>query len=500
MSTGSGGRGGDGSEVCPNTDEVLDKVRGNVEELLKKLKKEIYLPDDVLRKILTTLVLLKKIGSQGSCAKELINTFFAGKAPKGILLYGPPGTGKSYLMSRLDSLGEFSVIKVSGSEIISAYYGESERNLRKVFRWASDEAKRKGVGIIFIDEIDSIAPRRDLVRGELEPRLVGQLLTLMDGINKEGGKDSSGFVVVIASTNRIWALDPALRRPGRFDLEIEIGLPDGEVRKGILRIYLCKSKELLSDDIVEELRCGDEELPESSKVFNKLAEVTEGFSGADIFHLVREAISRKVEEGNVTAKISLKELVKQALRMRPSILRGYEVRDVRSYCGGSGGVGPELCREYGGSYFMLITAPYGEARRAVKELLCTCLAKEVGRVIEVSAPRLRSRWFGETEERLREVMDKFLRLSKAALIIYSIEALADRRDENLVGVRAELTHHLSRVEEANEVGKKLVVIATASSPEAREYLDSAVKTYFKEVRTEVENKATQPAEEPTSPQ
>src|SRR5256885_3744962 len=149
------------------------------------------------------------------------------EAPKGVLLYGPPGTGKTLLAKAVAGETNSHFISLSGPEIIGKYYGESEERLREIFKQAEEGAP----SIIFIDEIDSIAPKREEVTGEVEKRVVSQLLTLMDGMK------SRGKVVVIAATNRPDSLDPAIRRPGRFDREIEIGIPDQRGRKEILDIH-----------------------------------------------------------------------------------------------------------------------------------------------------------------------------------------------------------------------------------------------------------------------
>ena len=149
------------------------------------------------------------------------------EAPKGVLLYGPPGTGKTLLAKAVAGETNANFISISGPEIMGKFYGESEERIREIFTQAEENAP----SIIFIDEIDSIAPKRDEVSGELEKRIVSQLLTLMDGMK------SRGKVVVIAATNRPDSIDPALRRPGRFDREIEIGIPDDEGRFDILSIH-----------------------------------------------------------------------------------------------------------------------------------------------------------------------------------------------------------------------------------------------------------------------
>ena len=181
--------------------------------------------------------------------------------PKGVILHGPPGTGKTLLAKAVanESGAHFTVI--NGPELLSKFYGESESNLRSVF----ENATKNAPAIVFIDEIDSLAPKRDEVYGEVEKRMVSQLLTLMDGMAARGD------VIVIAATNRINALDPALRRPGRFDREIEIGVPDKKGRKEILQIH---TRGMPLDKNVD---------------IDKIAEITYGYVGADISALSKEA-------------------------------------------------------------------------------------------------------------------------------------------------------------------------------------------------------------------
>jgi len=181
--------------------------------------------------------------------------------PKGVLLYGPPGCGKTLLAKAVATEAEANFILINGPEIMNKYYGETEAKLREIFRKAEEEAP----SIIFIDEIDAIAPKRSEVTGEVEKRVVAQLLALMDGL------ESRGQVIVIGATNRPNALDPALRRPGRFDREIEIGIPDKKGRKEILQIHT-RGMPLASDVSLD-----------------KLAEMTKGYTGADLAALCREA-------------------------------------------------------------------------------------------------------------------------------------------------------------------------------------------------------------------
>ena len=185
-------------------------------------------------------------------------------APKGVLLHGPPGTGKTLLAKAVANETNAHFISISGPEIMGKYYGESEERLRQIF----DEAEKNAPSIIFIDEIDSIAPKREEVTGEVEKRVVAQLLSLMDGM------ESRGKVVVIAATNRPNAIDPALRRPGRFDREIEIGVPDQQGRLEVLQIHTRGMP--LAEDVD----------------LQKLAASSHGFVGADLEALAKEAAIR----------------------------------------------------------------------------------------------------------------------------------------------------------------------------------------------------------------
>ncbi|NHI02766.1 AAA family ATPase Cdc48 [Candidatus Nitrosotalea sp. TS] len=230
------------------------------------------------------------------------------EAPKGVLLYGPPGTGKTLIAKAVAGETNSHFISISGPEIIGKFYGESEERLRELFKQAEENTP----SIIFIDEVDSIAPKREEVTGEVEKRVVSQLLTLMDGMK------SRGKVVVIAATNRPDSIDPALRRPGRFDREIEIGIPDAAGRKEILDIHT-------------------RGMPLEDKVnLEQIAKVTHGFVGADLETLAKEAAMRSLrrilpdidlEEEKIPAEVLQKIVItendfKDALKeVRPSALR-----------------------------------------------------------------------------------------------------------------------------------------------------------------------------------
>ena len=207
--------------------------------------------------------------------------------PKGVLLHGPPGTGKTLLAKAVANETQSNFILINGPEIMSKYYGQSEENLRKKF----EDAEKNAPSIIFIDEIDAIASKREETHGEVEKRVVAQLLAIMDGLK------SRGKVVVIAASNIPNALDPALRRPGRFDREIEIGVPRKEGRLSVLKIHT-RSMPLLTKDNYKTLKERLKELDEKKIVdLDQLAEITYGFVGADLASLAKEAamvVLRKV--------------------------------------------------------------------------------------------------------------------------------------------------------------------------------------------------------------
>ncbi len=235
------------------------------------------------------------------------------EAPKGVLLYGPPGTGKTLLAKAVAGETNAHFISLSGPEIMGKYYGESEEKIREIFK----QAEENSPSIIFIDEIDSIAPKREEVTGEVEKRIVSQLLTLMDGMK------SRGKVVVIGATNRPDSIDPALRRPGRFDREIEIGIPDEGGRYDILSIH---TRGMPIDEKVD---------------LKQISKITHGFVGADLEVLCKEAAMRSLrrilpeidlDEEKVSTEILQKikitsEDFRDALKdVRPSALREVQVQ------------------------------------------------------------------------------------------------------------------------------------------------------------------------------
>jgi len=349
--------------------------------------------------------------------------------PKGILLFGPPGTGKTLLAKAVANEAEAYFIAINGPEIMSKFYGESEQRLREIF----EQAKKNAPAIIFIDEIDAIAPKRDEVVGEVERRVVAQLLALMDGL------ESRGDVIVIAATNRPNALDPALRRPGRFDREIEIPLPDKQGRLEILQIHTRGMP--LADDIDLE----------------KLAEMTHGYTGADLAALAKEAalhaLRRYLPEIDLESEtIPSEVLEKMEVRMEdflaaykeivPSGLREIyvEVPEVRwSDIGGLEEVKQQLREavEWPMKYpeafkrlgieppkGILLFGPPGTG----KTLLAKAVATESGaNFIAVRGPEILSKWVGESEKAVREIFRKARQYAPVVIFFDEVDAIAPAR-------------------------------------------------------------------------
>lgn len=351
------------------------------------------------------------------------------KPPKGVLLYGPPGTGKTLIAKAVASETNAHFISLNGPEIMDKYYGESERKLREIFK----EAQENTPAIIFIDEIDSIAPKREETRGEVERRVVAQLLALMDGLVARGD------VVVIAATNRQDALDPALRRPGRFDREIEIGIPDKEGRNEILQIH---TRGMPLDKDVN---------------LNEIANSTHGFVGADLEALSREAamnalkrilprIDLEKEEipAHILDSLSVKKIdfVEAMKDVNPSALREVlvEVPDVKwSDIGGLEDVKRKLKEavewplKYPESFKRMGIRPakaillYG-LPGCGKTLLAKAAANESeANFIAVKGPQLLSMWVGESERGVREVFKKAKQTSPCIILFDEIDAIAPRR-------------------------------------------------------------------------
>ena len=351
------------------------------------------------------------------------------EAPKGVLLHGPPGTGKTLLAKAVANETNANFYSISGPEIMSKFYGESEERLREIFK----EAEENAPSIIFIDEIDSIAPKREEVSGDVEKRVVSQLLTLMDGIK------SRGKLVVIGATNRPNAIDPALRRPGRFDREIDIGIPDEQGRLDILLIH-SRGMPLTEDVNLE-----------------SIAKVTHGFVGADLEALSKEAAMRSLrrilpeinlEQPKIPAEILNKiKITKQdfdeALRdVQPSAMREVLVQRPNvgwEDIGGLQQVKEELAEaiEWPLKHADLFTEANVEPPKGI--LLYgppgtgkTMIAKAVAATseanfISIKGPELISKWVGESEKGVREVFRKARQAAPCVIFFDELDAIAPRR-------------------------------------------------------------------------
>ncbi|HXW37338.1 MAG TPA: CDC48 family AAA ATPase [Nitrososphaerales archaeon] len=363
------------------------------------------------------------------------------EAPKGVLLYGPPGTGKTLLAKAVATESNAHFIPISGPEIMSKFYGESEARLREIFK----EAKEKAPTIIFIDEIDSIAPKREEVTGEVERRVVSQLLSLMDGL------EARGKVIVIAATNRPNAIDPALRRPGRFDREIEIKVPDKRGRLEILQIHT-RHMPLFPQSEGEKPTVADKSVD-----LDHLASVTHGFVGADLEYLCKEAAMKtlrrnlpdiKLEEDRLSPETLDKLVVtntdfEEALKdVMPSAMREVylETPDVKwSEIGGLETVKKELQEavewplKYSDLYNKIgYTMPRGILLHGPSGTGKTLLAKAVAteseaNFISVRGPELLSKWVGESERGVREVFRRARQASPCVIFFDEIDALAPTR-------------------------------------------------------------------------
>jgi transitional endoplasmic reticulum ATPase len=351
------------------------------------------------------------------------------EAPKGVLLHGPPGTGKTLLAKAVANETNANFYSISGPEIMSKFYGESEERLREVFK----EAEENAPSIIFIDEIDSIAPKREEVSGDVEKRVVSQLLTLMDGIQ------SRGKLVVIGATNRPNAIDPALRRPGRFDREIDIGIPDEQGRLDILLIH-SRGMPLTEDVNLE-----------------SIAKVTHGFVGADLEALSKEAAMRSLrrilpeinlEQPKIPVEILNKiKITKQdfdeALRdVQPSAMREVLVQRPNvgwEDIGGLQQVKEELAEaiewplKHANLFAeanveppkgILLYGPPGTGKTMIAKAVA---ATSEANFISIKGPELISKWVGESEKGVREVFRKARQAAPCVIFFDELDAVAPRR-------------------------------------------------------------------------
>ncbi len=421
--------------------------------------------------------------------------------PKGVLLYGPAGCGKTLLAKAVANESDAYFISISGPEIISKWVGEAEKRIRDIFA----EAEKNAPSIIFFDEIDAIAPKREEVIGEVERRVVSQLLSCMDGLK------SRGKVIVLAATNRPEALDPALRRPGRFDREIYIGPPNFEGRVDILRIHTrnmpldLSGIELTEKELkeVEAIKDEDEkrrkiEQLRRRKFLEKIAEVTYGFSGADLAALCKEAamnalrrvlpeIKEKVKEGEPIPEEILSKLVvtmddfKEALKIvRPSALREVlvEIPKVRwRDIGGLEKVKQELKEavewplKYPAAFRKMGIKPpkgillYGPPGTG-KTLLAKAVANESeANFISVKGPEILSKWVGESEKRIREIFKLARMVSPCIIFFDEVDAIAPIRGLDVNRVTDRIVNQLLTEMDGLEELADVVVIAATNRPD-----------------------------------
>jgi transitional endoplasmic reticulum ATPase len=390
------------------------------------------------------------------------------EAPKGVLLHGPPGTGKTLLAKAVANETNANFYHIGGPEIMSKFYGESEERLREIFK----EAEETSPSIIFIDEIDSIAPKREEVSGDVEKRIVSQLLTIMDGL------ESRGQLVVIGATNRLNALDPALRRPGRFDREIEIGLPDRNGRLQVLQIHT-------------------RGMPLSENVnLEDIASRSHGFVGADLEALAKEsamgALRRilpeiNLDEESIPAELLDKIIVtmddfEDSLReVPPSTLREVLVESPNVYWEDVGGLEEtkqelkeaiEWPLKYGEIFEysgvnppkgIMLYGPSGTGKTLIAKAVAT--ESEVN-FISVKGPELLSKWVGESERGVREVFRKARQAAPCIIFFDEIDSIVPPRGRDLgTNVTERVVSQILTELDGLDSLKDVVVIAATNRPD-----------------------------------
>jgi len=459
------------STIINLKDEIVDesKLKGSPKttyEDIGGLRREIELVREMIELPLRHPELFQKLGID---------------PPKGVLLHGPPGTGKTLIAKAVANETDANFVSISGPEIMSKYYGESEKHLRDMF----DEAEKNAPTIIFIDEIDSIAPKRGEVTGEVERRVVAQLLSLMDGLK------GRGEVIVIAATNRPNAIDEALRRGGRFDREIEIGIPDMNGRLEILQVHTRGMP--LSPELNGEGNDAGE--------LKRIAERTHGFVGADMSSLCKEAamhaLRRFLPEINMDEEIPAEFIEKLEVthkdfdeafkNIEPSALREvfFEVPQVRwTDVGGLDAIKEELVEavewplKYPEAFEAINTKPpkgillFGPPGTG-KTMLAKAVANESeANFISIKGPEMLSKYVGESEKAVRETFRKAKQASPAIIFFDEVDSIAPIRgisSDSHVTERV-ISQMLTEMDGMEEL-KDVLVIAATNRPDM---VDSAL--------------------------
>ncbi|ALG82519.1 CDC48 family AAA ATPase [Halanaeroarchaeum sulfurireducens] len=376
--------------------------------------------------------------------------------PKGVLMHGPPGTGKTLIARAVANEADAHFEHVSGPEIVRKYKGESEERLREIFETAEEQAP----SIVFFDEIDAVAPKRE-DGGDMESRVVGQLLSLLDGL------ESRGEVVVIGATNRVDTLDPALRRPGRFDREVEIGVPDAKGRAEILHVHTRGTP--LADDVD----------------VDRIAERAHGFVGADLRALVVEAamsaLRRGREEGTEDVAVTRRDFERALSGVEPSAMREYVAELPETSFDDVGGLTEAKATlreaiEWPLTHKDLFEAAATDPPTGVllygppgtgKSLLARAIAHESGvNVIRVAGPEILDRYVGESERAVREVFERARQAAPAIVFFDEIDAVAGARGDGRHEVSERVVSQLLSEMDSAADDPNLIVLAATNRKDA----------------------------------